>query len=511
MRGIWFAACSSTALVAAPGMASAATCDSLAGKKFGDATITAAQDMTPPFSVMGKDPPQPTNVTVAICRVRGVIKPSADSDIKFEVWLPPAASWNGKYEGIGNGGFAGSMIYPSMNWSLMGGYAVSGTDTGHEGGSLESAWAKGHPEKVADFGWRGVHETALASKAIVESYYGKVAAHAYFSGCSDGGREALLEAQRFPKDYDGIVAGAPANAWTRLLANGAANEQALSASADAWLPPETLTAVTQAVLATCHGANGVLPDPEHCHFDPAALACKGDTAKTCLNPAELKTLQAIYAGAKDDAGKSLFPGYALGGESGPGEWPLWITGHEPDRLAGTLLHGFASGYFNNLVNDDTGKDYSKQSVTQNLADAQKKTGEALDSVNPDLGAFEATGGKLLQFHGWNDSAIPTANSIEYYKAVAAKMGGADKIKPFYRLFLAPGMDNCGGGAGPNAVGGVFGAPPPVRDAMHDVTAALAHWVEDGVAPEKIEATKYTDDDPSKGVASQGDWSAYSAE
>src|SRR5579872_3175333 len=511
MRRVWLAACSSTSLLAASGLASAATCDSLQGKSFGSATIVAAQDIAPPFSVMGKDPPQPTSVTVPFCRAQGVIKPSADSDIKFEVWLPPAASWNGKYEGIGNGGFAGSLIYPSVNWSLAGGYAVSGTDTGHEGGSLDSDWAKGHPEKVVDFGWRGVHETALASKAVVEAYYGKAPAHAYFSGCSDGGREALMEAQRFPGDYDGIIAGAPANAWTRLLSNGAANEQALTASPDAWLPPETLAAVTQAVVAACHGANGVLPDPERCHFDPTALACKAEATKACLTPPQLKTLQAIYGGSKDDAGKPIFPGYALGGESGPGEWPLWITGQEPNRVAGTLLHGFASGYFNNLVNDGASKDYLKQSVTQNLADAQKKTAEALDSDNPDLSPFQAAGGKLLQFHGWNDSAIPAASSIEYYKAVAAKMGEAGKIKTFYRLFLAPGMDHCGGGAGPNAIGGVFGLSPPARDSTHDVTSALAHWVEDGVAPDQLEATKYNENDPSKGVASQGTWRAYSGE
>jgi feruloyl esterase len=492
-------------------MAYAAACDSLNQKSFAGATIVAARDVAPPLNVTNKDPfplGPTTSVTVPFCRVQGVIKPSADSEIKFEVWLPPAATWNGKYEGIGNGGFAGSLIYHSMNWALTGGYAVSGTDTGHEGGSLDSAWAKGHPEKVIDFGWRAVHETALASKAIIEAHYGKAPTHAYFNGCSDGGREALMEAQRFPTDYDGIVAGAPANAWTRLLSNGSSNEQALTASRDAWLPPEILAVVNQAVLAACHGADGVLPDPEHCNFDPTALACKTEGAKACLTPPQLKALQTIYGGSKDGAGKSLFPGYALGGESGPGEWPLWTTGKDPDRVTGTLLHGFASGYFNNMVNDDSGKEYLKETVTQNLADAQRKTAQALDSENPDLSAFRAAGGKLLQYHGWNDSAIPTASSIEYYKAVATKMGGVDKIKEFYRLFLLPGMDHCGGGPGPNAIGGVFGLPPPTRDSTHDVTSALAHWVEDGLAPEQLEAAKYKEDDLAKGVASSGTLSAY---
>ena len=175
------------------------------------------------------------------CRVQGSIKPSPDSDIAFEVWLPPQSAWNGKYEGVGNGGFAGYVLYGAMDRALEGGYAVSATNTGHWGGDLDASWALGHPEKIVDFGWRAIHETASASKAIIEAYYAKPPAHSYFAGCSDGGREALMEAQRFPKDYEGIVAGAPANFWTRLLTNGVWTDQALAATPDSWISPEKLT------------------------------------------------------------------------------------------------------------------------------------------------------------------------------------------------------------------------------------------------------------------------------
>jgi Tannase and feruloyl esterase len=167
-----------------------------------------------------------------------VIKPTADSDIKFEVWLPPESAWNGRYGAIGNGGFAGSLILPAMASRVAEGYAVSGTDTGHPGGPLDAGWALGHPEKVADFGWRAIHETAEASKSVIGAYYGKTASKSYFAGCSDGGREALMAAQRFPKDFDGIVAGAPANYWTNLMTN-AASTMALN-KPGAWLSPDEL-------------------------------------------------------------------------------------------------------------------------------------------------------------------------------------------------------------------------------------------------------------------------------
>jgi hypothetical protein len=490
--------------------AAAANCEGLSGKAFGDATITAATAVSPPFSVTGRDPPTPVLVNAPFCRVQGAIKPSADSDIKFEVWLPPATAWNGKYEGVGNGGFAGSLIYGPMDWALEAGYAVSGTDTGHAGGSLDSPWALGHPEKIKDFGWRGVHETALASKAIVAAYYDKAPAHSYFTGCSDGGREALMEAQRFPGDYDGIVAGAPANSWTKLLTAAIWNEQAVAAEPGAWLSPEKLSLVSKAAQAACHAENGVVSDPGKCKFDPSSLQCKAGQTDACLTAPEMTTLQKIYSGPQDASGKSIFPGFAAGGEAGPTAWSLWITGTEPKRGAGSLIYAFGTGFYSNMVYDKPDWDFKAQDLSKALADADEKTGQALNATETDLGAFKAAGGKLIQYHGWNDAAIPPASSIDYYQAVGTRMGGVDGVKSFYRLFMAPGMEHCGYGPGPNAIGGVFGLPAPSRDPAHDVVSALAHWVEDGAAPSEINATLYRDNDPAKGVAAQGAWRAYSA-
>ena len=241
LRSIHRAAGAAATLLAAisfgTGRAAAAGCDSLAGIKLGKAIVTAAGSVSGSFGIMNWVPPLLTSVSVPFCRVEGTISPTADSDIRFELWLPPPSAWNGKYEGVGNGGFAGFITYIPMDWALEAGYAVSGTDTGHDAAVIDARWAVGHPEKVVDFGWRAIHETAVASKAIVQAYYGRAATHAYFAGCSNGGREALMEAQRFPDDYDGIVAGAPANYWTGLMANAAWDQQALTAEPGARSPP----------------------------------------------------------------------------------------------------------------------------------------------------------------------------------------------------------------------------------------------------------------------------------
>jgi Tannase and feruloyl esterase len=492
------------------GGAAAADCGSLAGKTFGDVTITAATNVSPPSSVVGLDPPTPVAISAPFCRIQGSIKPSSDSNIAFEVWLPPQSAWNGKYEGIGNGGFAGSLIYPPMDWALQAGYAVSATDTGHSGGSLDAHWALGHPEKITDFGWRAIHETASASKAIIEAYYAKPPAHSYFSGCSDGGREALMEAQRFPKDYDGIVAGAPANFWTRLLANGVWTDQALSETPESWISPEQLSVVSDAAVKACHGENGVVDDPGQCRFDPSSLLCKAGESQQCLSAPQITALKKIYSGMQDASGKSIFPGYPAGGEAGPVAWSLWLTGAEPKRVEGTLIYGFSTGYFANMVFDKADWTFRGQSPVEDLAQAQEKTGQALDAPNPDLSAFRDAGGKLIQYHGWNDAAIPAPSSIDYYEQVAGKLGGIEKTQSFYRLFMAPGMQHCGSGLGPNAVGGVFGSPSPSGDPAHDVVAALAHWVEDGSAPDRIIATLYRDNDQGKGIAAQRPWCAHPA-
>jgi hypothetical protein len=353
----------------------------MAGKTFGGATITAATNVTPPSSLVGTDPPTPVAVNAPFCRIQGSIMPSSDSDIGFEVWAPPEGAWNGKYEGIGNGGFAGSL--------------------------------------------------------------------------------------------------------------------------------NQLSVVNNAALKACHGENGVVDDPGQCRFDPSTLLCKAGESKECQSAAQITALKKIYSGMQDASGKSIFPGYPPGGEAGPA-WTLWLTGGEPKRVEGTLIYGFSTGYFANMVFDKADWSFHGQNPADALAQTQEKTAQAVDAANPDLGAFRDAGGKLIQYHGWNDAAIPAPSSIDYYEEVAAKPGGIEKIQSFYRLFMAPGMQHCGLGLGPNAVGGVFGLPSPNRDPAHDVVAELAHWVEDGAAPDQIIATLYRDNDPSKGIAAQRPWCAHPA-
>ena len=465
------------------GAAAAPNCESLAGKTFGDATITAATNVTPPFSVAGKDPPTLVAVKAPFCRVQGMIKPSADSDIKFEVWLPPEGSWNGKYQGVGNGGFAGSLIYAPMNWSLEAGYAVSGTDTGHSGGPLDADWALGHPEKIVDFGWRAIHETADVSKAIIEAYYGKAPARSYFSGCSDGGREALMEAQRFPKDYNGIVAGAPANFWTRLFTNFVWTEQALGLPG-AWLSPEKLSIVTKAVLAACHGEGGYLDDPAQCRFDPSGLVCKSGQSD-CLTEAEATALEKVYSGAKKADGTPINRGYPPGVETGQTAWELWITGSEPKRTAGSLIYGFATSYFRDMVYDTPDWHIGALDMGAEHADAVRATGAAVDFGEPGSERVQGRRRQADPVPRLERRRDPGPELGRLLRDRCRRLDGLDTVRSFYRLFVARGMEHCGGGPGPNAVGGVFGLQSPSRDPAHDVVAALAHWVEDGVAPDQI--------------------------
>jgi hypothetical protein len=229
-----------------------------------------------------------------------------------------------------------------------------------------------------------------------------------------------------------------------------------------------------------------------------------------LSAPQIAALKKIYSGMQDASGKSVFPGYPPGGEVGPVAWTLWLTGAEPKHIEGTLIYGFVTGYFADMVFDKADWNFHGQNPADDLAHAQEMTGQAVDAANPDLSAFRDAGGKLIQYHGWNDAAIPAPSSIDYYEEVAAKLGGVEKTQSFYRLFMAPGMQHCGLGLGPNAVGGVFGLPSPSRDPGHDVIAALAHWVEDGAAPDQIIATLYRDNDPSKGIVAQRPWCAHPA-
>jgi hypothetical protein len=456
--------------------AAAATCESLASLTIPRATITTAALMpagsfTPPGGQGLANLP-------AFCRVAGSIKPSSDSDIQFEVWMP-AAGWNGKFQGIGNGGFAGSIGYGQLATALRRGYATASTDTGHRGGTTDASWALGHPEKVVDFGHRAIHETAVAAKAAIAAFYGGGPKRSYFNSCSNGGRQALMEAQRYPGDYDGIIAGAPANYWTHLIANSIWVANAMS-DPGAHIPPAKLPAIEAAALSSCDAKDGVkdgiIDIPDKCGFQAASLLCKGAESDTCLTQAQVTGLEKILGGVRGAKGR-LYPGYVVGGITGQGGWSDWITGAAPGR---SLAFAFGNGFFTNVVHEDKAWDYRKFDPDADTKKADDKVAAILNATDPDLSKFRARGGKLILYHGWSDAAITPLNAIDYYRSVKDPAG-------FVRLFMVPGLQHCVGG--PGVVDFGQGAPGVSGDALHDVNAALEKWVEEGVAPAQIIAKK----------------------
>jgi hypothetical protein len=474
------------------------SCEKLAGLKIPGATITLAKTVpvgtfvAPPLPFPVPDQTAFYKGLPAFCRVVAEAKPTADSDIKIEVWMP-VSGWNGKLQGIGNGGFAGLIDDRQLGDAVSKGYAATATDTGHPGSPIDAAWALGHPEKVIDFGHRGIHEMTRVAKEAVHAFYGKSAQRSYFAGCSDGGREALMEAQRYPADYDGILAGAPANYWTALLATAAADTQALTLDPASFIPPAKIPAISAAVLAACDELDGVrdgiLNDPRQCHFDPVTIECKPDQdPATCLTPPQAAALKKLYAGPHDANGREVFPGYLPGAEDGQGGWGLWILGPAPAK---SLMAAFGIGYFSNMVYEKSDWDYKTFPLEDGLKLAEEKTASALNAIDADLKPFKARGGKLILYHGWDDPAISALNSVNYYETVVAKMGQRD-ADSFVRLYMAPGVQHCDNGPGPDSFGQV--GKTTVADPHHSLDAALEQWVEKGAAPATIIASKYDGDD-----------------
>jgi len=472
----------------------AASCESLLNTQLSATTITAAAVVAAgAFTLPQTEPPGPGATAYkalpAFCRVTGVLKPSNDSDIRFEVWLP-VSGWNGRFQGIGNGGFAGSINYTAgLANAVANGYAAASTDTGHEAQDVRASWALGHPEKITDFGYRAIHLTAITGKALTKFFYRQTPRHSYFSSCSNGGRQALMEAQRFPEDYDGIIAGAPANDWVNLFAGFIWNAQALSAR-DGFIPPVKFSAIEAAVLAACDAQDGVkdgeIDDPRKCHFDPQKLICQGTETASCLMAAQAKTLAGIYSGPSDSKGTPLYPGFPPGGESGAAGWPGWIAGAAPGRSA---QFAFGTQFFSNFVFNNAAWDFRSFNFDRDVKVANGTIGSVMNATDPNLQAFQSRGGKLILYHGWSDAAIPAPSSIAYYNRVVGTMGSR-QADGFIRLFLAPGMQHCAGGPGPNEFGQIAGK---AGDAQHDINKAVERWVEQGEAPQKLIASKHKSD------------------
>jgi hypothetical protein len=365
----------------------AADCANLKNLPLTDTRITIAEPVTSGVVEIAESGASLRDMP-PFCRVAGELRPTSDSRIRFEVWLP-AQGWNGRLLGSGNGGFAGAIYYPQLAGYLKRGFAVAGTDAGHQAEGTDASWAYRHPEKVKDFGWRAIHLTAHTAKQILNAYYGKAADKSYFDACSDGGREALMEAQRVPEDYDGILAGAPANAWSTLLAAGANVMQSMMGDPKAYIPDRKLAAIQRASLAACDKLDGVndhiVGDPEKCHFDPQVLLCKGEDSSDCLTQPQIDSLKTLYAGFKDAQGKSVFPGFSMGDETG---WKEWVIGEDPEASIGSR---FVRNYFRYMVTDDPKANILTANLDELLRQSKEKGAPDLDATSPDLTRFAARG------------------------------------------------------------------------------------------------------------------------
>jgi feruloyl esterase len=428
-------------------------------------TITRADSVVAGGFEMPKLPP-PQQATFkrmpAICRVAADIKPTPDSDIKIEVWLP-AENWNGKFMGTGNGGWSGAIVYPSLAAGVNRGYATASTNTGHDGG--DATFAIDHPEKLVDFGYRAVHEMTVQGKAITAAFYSKGPEKSYWNGCSSGGKQGLKEAQKFPTDYDGIVAGAPANYWTHLMAGDLWPAIVTSKDPAAFLSEAKLHVLHRAVIEACDSLDGVkdglIEDPTRCHFDPAAVQCKGEENDTCLTAAQVDAARKIYEGATNPrTHESIFPGMSRGSEL---VWPA---------LAGERPFGIPVSHFQVIVFRSPDWNYQTLDFDIDVALADKIDNGLLNATDPNLKAFFSHGGKLLMYHGWNDQLISPFNSVNYYNSVVKAMGGAARINDSYRLFMAPGMNHCNGGEGPSRI---------------DPILNMDDWVKHGKAPDQLVA------------------------
>jgi feruloyl esterase len=330
------------------------------------------------------------------------------------------------------------------------------------------------------------------AKAVAQAFYSKTPQRSYFAGCSDGGREALMEAQRYPEDYDGILAGAPANNWTRLLSTAAYDTQALTVDPASFIPPAKISTIAAAVNAACDeldGArDGILNDPRQCHFDPSTIQCKAEDSDKCLTSPQVAALKKLYAGTPDAQGHIVFPGYPPGAEDGQGGWGTWITGPAPAK---SLMAFFALGFFSSMVYETKDWDYKTFSVDAGLKAANDKTAQALNATDADLKPFKARGGKLIMYHGWDDPAITSLSTIDYYQNVLEKMGQKD-ADSFVRLYMVPGMQHCGGGPGADSFGAV--GDLTFDNPQHSLAASLEEWVEKGTAPGTIIASKFEGQD-----------------
>jgi hypothetical protein len=490
--------------------AAADTCSDLSNLMLPEVTsITAAEvpanTFSPPPSFPGQPPGPP--VPVAFCRVQITVEPQ----IHIEVWLPPPANWNHRFEAEGGGGYAGTITYSALAAAVAGDpvtgqFATASTDTGHpaagtangQGGAngaqggggfaLDPANDTLNEGLIVDFASRSLHEMTVKAKAVIKAYYSEPQEFSYWNGCSTGGRQGWMEAQRFPDDYDGILAGAPAFNWDRFIPAELWPEVVMNLEVGAPIAQAKLNAANVAAIKACDGLDGVIDgvigDPRACHFDPHVLQCGrpgAATDGTCLSKAEADAIRQIWRGARGPGGKFLWyglePGTSFAGLANTNpfvisldHWRLWIEQNPAFDWHTLNVTGFAAGF----------------------EESRDKFHEVIGTDDPDLSGFIRHGGKMITYHGWTDQLIFPRGSIDYFNRVVAANGGLERVREFERLFMVPGMNHCLGGAGATNFGQSFVAPVSL-DPQHDAVLALRRWVEEGIAPDTFIAT--TDPQP----------------
>ncbi len=470
--GLALAASAAAMALASPAMAK--DCGDLAGLKLEHGKVTAATLVAAgAFEQPSTGAPLPPGVAnaayrnlPAFCRVQATMTPTADSDIKVEIWLP-AQGWNGKLVGIGNGIWAGQLSYSQMADPISRGFAAVTTDTGHTGSGLTAEWAVGHPEKMVDFGHRAVHLMTVAAKAAAKDFYGSGPRYSLWNSCSTGGRQGLMAAFRYPDDYDAISAMAPANPMTDLMTQSMWAATMAKRTPASALTPALLGLVHKAAVAKCDAMDGLkdglISRPDACTFKAAELACKPGQGEGCLNADQVSAMQGIYDGVTDKAGKTLLPGWPVGAEM---QLAALVMGPAPFPVA--------NDYFRLLVHgDNPGWDWTKMDYGAELAAARTYGADMLNVTPEGLAPFFKRGGKLLLSHGWSDGLIPAHNTLALNEGIM-KAIPADQRAAGYRLFMAPGMDHCSGGEGPS---------------VFDTLGAIDAWASEGKAPERIVATR----------------------
>jgi feruloyl esterase len=452
----------------------AATCESLSALTLPDTAITTAQSVTAgAFTApggrggRGGDAANAFKDLPAFCRVAATIKPTSDSEIKIEIWLP-MSGWNGKLEANGNGGWTGSIAPATLAAGLQRGYATAMSDLGHDGGS--ASFALGHPEKLIDFGYRATHETTLKSKSIIAAFYGEAPKLSYFNGCSAGGRQALKEAQKYPEDFNAIVAGSPGTNWTGRSFQAAWIAQANHKDEASTIPSAKFAAIHAAALEQCDSADGakdgIIDDPTKCKFDPKEIQCKDADGPACLTAPQVETARRIYSDVLNPRTRAeIFPGHERGSELG------WNT------MAGPQPMGLGLDLFKFIVFKDPNWDYKTLNFDGDVELTAKADGGVMNALDPNLKPFLSRGGKIIQYHGWADPQISPRTSVEYYTRVLDSLGGAKNVTDSYRLYMVPGMAHCGGGEGTS---------------NFDMLTALEQWVEAKKAPDQIPASRVRD-------------------